>query len=454
MGPIVPGFEFRVPSWSASDRLPAGSLQPETRNPKPGTEQKGSVLVLAMILVAVLALIATAFIITARLEGKATTNSLRGLQAETACRLGLAAAVYQIAATRESCYSLDSATGWHGYFRDIAATSPDLCPDTWVQHYDATQPGYEMKAKRWQLSRVAPGDTSSGHIKKLKRKRGFTSDYYVAVADLDGKLRANPKNWDTLIAGDDAKLQSMLRCFLSTDARAIVVRDHVAPIWSLGAMRSAYNLNTAAEMTEIESYMTSYPRRLSSLSPATDRPAVNVNTARRDVLEAIVLNVPGLAAEASTVAQKLVDERPFTDRKDMEEALDDLAPGPLGNGKLTEQQFNDLLNSLAGTNAETESDYDKPGSPGIYEYDVSAVSTSGGDHTVVGAGPVSADYTWGTEVKFTSRFFHIYVMSQTVADDAERRPLAERRLHAVYDALTRKILWKRWHFYAKANMED
>ncbi len=457
-------------------------LRPDLRLPSANYRRRGSVLVLAMILVAVLALIATAFIITARLEGKAATNSLRGVQAETACQVGLAAAIYQISATHQSCYRLDSATGWHGYFRDTAATAPDLCPYTWVRHYDATQPGHEMKAKRWQLGRIAPGDTSSGSIQKLKRTRGFTSDYYVAVADLDGKLHANPWYYYNLL--DDTAPEHQTQDMLDSLLLPVLVRNAVlndsTSHYSLGSLRAEVlatgftdnSMTSKNELNLVEDFFTIYPR-VASITVKGDvgRPAVNVNTARKEVLEAIVLNVPNLAAKAAVIAQKLVDERPFADRKDMEKALVELGQkawnGPPSNlppgyeakdDVLTEEQLNDLLNSLAGANTANESDLDRPGDPsGIYSYD-SDNSQSGdhtkGDHTVDAVEPLSADYTWGTEVKFTSRFFHIYVMGQTVADDAERRALAKRRVHAVYDALTRKVLWKRRHFYPKANMAD
>ncbi len=467
MKPRVPSSGFRVPGCAGDPSCLEASRQLGTQNPEPGTEPKGSVLILAMVLVAVLALLATAFILVARVESRAATNSLRGMQAEAACQAGVAAAIYQIGETCSTCYSLDSATGWHGYFRDTAAGAPNLCPDTWVQHYDATQAGHEMTAKKVSLPRVAAGDTSSGTVKKLKRVRGFASEYFVAVADLDGKLHSNPWHIDNLL--DDTAPEHQTQDMLDSLLLPVVVRDamvnDLTPHYSLGELRATllvagFNDDGLTDKNELnlgEDFFTIYPR-VAALAVKGDagRPAVNVNTARRVVLEAIVLNVPGLdgGTLASDVAQKLVDKRPFASRKDMEAAIDDLAPAPLGDDTLTEQQFNDLLNSLAGANAAGESDYDLPASPGVYEYDISASSTSGGARTMVGVGPVSADYTWGTEVKFHSRFFHIYVMGRAVADDTKQRTLSERRVHAVYDAATRKVLWQRWHFYPKSNMAD
>jgi hypothetical protein len=417
-----------------------------------------------MVLVAALALVATAFIVTARLEARGSTNALRGLQAEAACRAGLAAAVYRIGATWESCYSIDSAGGWHGYFHDGSGT--DLCPDEWVAHYDPPAAKPEMKVRTWPMPRVEPTDPADPDIVQLKRLRGFTAEYCVAVADLDGKLRVNPKNWDTLIKADDAKLLSMLQEMgLPKDT---VIRDHTDQIWSLGQMRKAYGLADSTEMTTVESFMTAYPRDLADLVPATGRPPVNVNTAREQVLRAIVVNVPGFdAAKAGIVAGKLVASRSagngFDDRREMEKALVELGDPAWPNlppgynavtSQLSEEELNDLLNSLAGANADADSDLDRSATPGLYSYDFDDDSDPPTRDQSGQTTATAASDTWGTEVKFTSRFFHIYALGRTVAADAEQTVLAQRRLHAIYDAAAKKLLWSRWHYYPKANMKD
>ena len=61
-----------------------------------GVRERGSALILSLVIAAVLALLATAFIITARTERRAAVNTLYGAQAEAACRAGLASAIYQI----------------------------------------------------------------------------------------------------------------------------------------------------------------------------------------------------------------------------------------------------------------------------------------------------------------------------------------------------------------------
>jgi hypothetical protein len=304
------------------------------------------------------------------------------------------------------------------------------------------------------LPLVAPGDPPE--LKELKRTRGYSSDYFVAVADLDGKLRVNPKNWSTLIAGDDpvnlAKLQDMLRCCLSADV-ASEVRDHTQDIWSIGAMRAAYNPANAAEMTELESFLTPYPRRLAELIPANGRPPVNVNTARREVLKAIVRNVPGFdGTMTDEVADKLVEKRPFANRQAMETALLELGsplwPDPCKgvDAVLTEKQLNDLLNSLAGDNSlpGNASNFDDADN-GVYKFDFDG-NPPVGEHE-----SDDSSATWGTEAKFSSRFFHIYVMGRTFAGLEPDRILALRRLHAVYDTHERRVLWSRWHFELRPN---
>ncbi len=435
---------------------------------------KGSVLILALALVAVLTLVATAFIITARLESRAATNGLRGVQAEASCRSGLAAAIYRIELTGDLYSNLDDEDKWHAYWEKdepLGVRKENLCPTSWVDHYGDGR----MKGRRWPMPRVSVLD---GSVKRLKRIRGFAAEYYVAVADLDGKLRTGPKNWidPTLLA--DADIQEMYKSLFVAahgDARAQTIAtdivSRVEPLWSLGQMRPTFSLADKDELTSAESALTTYPRKLL----AGEHPAVNVNTARRDVLKAVVLNVPGLNQDDGTgvlyadrVADKLISNRPFESRKDMEKALVELGQkawngsGTLPAGytaeddKLSEQQLNDLLNNLAGDNSAAidESELDRAAKPGLYSRDFDNSETGDhtkGDHTALATDDETVAATWGTEVKFVSRFYHIYVLGRTVADDAEQRVMSERRLHAVYDAGTRRVLWLRWNHEAKAN---
>lgn len=424
--------------------------------------RRGSVLILAMALVAALSLVATAFIITARLESRAATNALRGLQAEGACRAGLAAAISRA----QQLYDLGSAVAvystdsWHEHFYD--ASGPDLCPDSWVEHYDPAVAKSEMKARRWAMPRTTAGDPASAGVKQLKRARGFSAEYYVAVADLDGKLHCNPKNWIDPALLTDAEIQEIYKSLFKAEhgeARAQTIATSIVtrtePLWSLGQMRAAFSLADKDEMKSAESALTTYPRKLS----AGERPAVNANTVRRDVLKAIVLKVPGFTDTlAANVADKLIGNRPLPGRAKLEEALDDLAPNPIGDGTLSEQQFNDLLNSLNYKEPSIYASNGKHstgtgGDSGVYEYDFDNLDPNtqnkGGDKT-----SAVPEATWGAEVKFVSRFYHVYVLGRTVSDEAAPRTMSSRRCHAVYDAGARRVLWLRWHFYRAANVSD
>jgi hypothetical protein len=443
--------------------------------------RRGSALIMAMVIVAVLALVATAFIATARLEARAATNGLRGVQAEWACRSGLAAAI----ARTQAVYALGGAVSlydsagdsdaWRQSFYDAAG--PDLCPDSWVAHYDnATTPKWEMKAGKWTMPRIMSGDPCAPDIRELKRSRGFTAEYYVAVADLDGKLHCNPKYFANLL--DDGQTEIMVGELGVPNAVRDALKWDNTVLWSLGQLRSRLPVGfaddpgtTENELNLAEKVFTVYPRvTLIAAKGDVGRPPVNVNTARPEVLKAIVFNVRGLKdvdgtgkTFAARVAEKLVAKRlsqPFASRKSMEKALVELGDASIVNlpvgyailpgGVLDEQRLNDLLNSLAGSIAAGDSDLDDAATPGFYHYDFNGDGTcaKGTDYT-----SDTPSATWGTEVKFTSRFYHVYVLGRTVAEN-DGRTLSERRLHAVYDAQLQQVLWSRWHFAAKANAAD
>ena len=67
-------------------------------------------------------------------------------------RAGLAAAVYRIEQTCNVYSALGDAGGWHRSFYDAAG--PDLCPASWVEHYDPAQPQNRMTARRWTMPRA------------------------------------------------------------------------------------------------------------------------------------------------------------------------------------------------------------------------------------------------------------------------------------------------------------
>lgn len=462
-----------------------------SRQPQADNRQRGSVLILAIVIAAVLAMLATAFIITARVEHKAATNALRGAQAEAACRAGLAAAIARIEMCRKleqvsaSVYGLDTPGSWHEYFYSNNTGSPDYCQDLcldastgkrWVEHYDSTFTKPEMKAKKWPMPIAEGSDPAAA----LKRQKGFTAEYYVAVADLDGKLHSNPKFIDNSFADADrdAKTLDMVNALgLTADPARTTLTNDDAANWSFGQLRAKLVAAgvAQAEWNDAERVFTVYPRvtapiPLVAKSIKCADSQVNVNTARKEVLKAIVLNVPDFTANiADAVADKLTDKskRPFATRKDMEMALVELGDASITNlpagyaikpgGVLDEKKLNDLLNSLAGDNSAaidaSDLDDDVPATPGLYHHDFNGDSRCDKDLDYTSDSPTA---TWGTEVKFTSRFYHIYVLARTLSGDSPPRVTAERRLHAVYDAdpSSRRVLWLRWNFAAKANTSD
>ncbi|HOX07785.1 MAG TPA: hypothetical protein PK280_15400 [Planctomycetota bacterium] len=441
----VAGRDFR------RSRRPTSNRQPPTANLR-----RGSALILSLVIAAVLALMATAFLITTQVEGQAAANTLRGGQAEAACRAGLAAAIYRVEISA-GLYAADPGhlPDWHSHF--FNAAGPDLCPPSWVDHYGTSFTNGAMVAREFELT---PGD-------KLKSQKGFRAKYYVAVADLDGKLHCNPASIANLL--DGAGTQSMLAAMgLSAGAVAVIAGDH-HPRRAPGELRlPLVPVVPAAEWNDAEKFLTVYPRvtapdplAAGSISLANSR--VNVNTARIEVLAAILSQVPNLAAgHAAALATHLTGRRPFGGRGELEDALYAVGPAgaltlPITADRLSETEFNNVLNSLNGTEPSiyaTDGDVPtrKTGNSGLYR-----VQFSGGAYAGQASGTTDATGPgdcWGAEVKFTSRFFHVYVLGRTVSQEGSGRVLAERRLHAVYDAGAHKTLWLRWNFGAKANMTD
>lgn len=226
------------------------------------------------------------------------------------------------------------------------------------------------------------------------------------------------------------------------------------------------------------------------------RPAVNVNTAPAEVLTEIFMGIPSLASEgrakSAALARYLCALRPFANRHELEEAvrratgddalvdLQEDAYDPENDltvpTYLTETQFNDVLNSSAPTyrgmslaKPNTQSAYDKPGEPGVYEFDgwspFGADGKSPGPSQTGGANSgLGRNVTWSTEFKFTSRFFHIYVVGRGwVKGAGDGSPAGVRRLHAIYDAKPDsnppggspgRILWMRWNLSSRGSVSD
>jgi len=224
------------------------------------------------------------------------------------------------------------------------------------------------------------------------------------------------------------------------------------------------------------------------------RPAINVNTAPEKLLAVVFWYTGGtllgehLGAALARYLCALRAERPFANRHELEEAIrratgddalvdlgdtaydpDDDLPGPTS---LTEYQFNDVLNSIApvyrgmsSAVANAQSAYDRPGEPGVYEFDgwppFGVDGLSPGPSQTGGANSgLGRNVTWSTELKFTSRFFHIYVVGRGWSAG---KAAGVRRLHAIYDARPDsnppgsspgRIIWMRWNLSSRGSVSD
>jgi len=222
------------------------------------------------------------------------------------------------------------------------------------------------------------------------------------------------------------------------------------------------------------------------------RPAVNVNTAPRDLLAELVKPIPSFADaadpdnrgqdKAEALAHLICQQRPFAGRHELEDAIfrvvgnqdstDFMEAYPLNGAveelkdstgatvpNLTERQFNDCLNSFAGSLADNDSAFDEPGNPGVYEFDGwEPFGDLIGPAQTGGSRADGSDVTWSTELKFHSRFFHIYVIGRGWNEKAGM-PAGVKRLHAIYDAepgggKPGKIVWLRWNLSSRGSLTD
>ena len=93
-----------------------------------------------------------------------------------------------------------------------------------------------------------------------------------------------------------------------------------------------------------------------------------------------------------------------------------------------------------GVIAEDESAYDDPGNPGVYSFDGwEPYGDDVGPSQTGGSRTNSVNVTWSAEFKFTSRFFHIYVLGRGWNTEADRAQ-GVRRLHAIYDAEKKRVI--------------
>jgi len=226
------------------------------------------------------------------------------------------------------------------------------------------------------------------------------------------------------------------------------------------------------------------------------RPAVNVNTAPWALLAEILKPIPSFAADsdgddkAEALAYLICQRRPFASRHELEDLVFRVAGNQDGGGfmeayplngaveelkdstgtpvpNLTERQFNDCLNSIAGVIADGDSAFDEPTNPGVYSFDgwepyedtigpsqtLGDCSAWNGVDSSLTFEPVK-NVTWSTELKFHSRFFHVYVIGRGWNEKAGKTA-GVKRLHAIYDSRPpAKIVWLRWNLSSRGSLTD
>jgi len=416
-----------------------------------------------------LAVAGTAFVVFMREAGMAANNTVQLAQAELAARSGLEHAVRVILRTYQDYYCSDS-------------RALHLKDGSWVQetdegesnlawsHYFKDSAGGESVAS-W----IDPG--LKGRVIKLTDGVIDRGEYAVGIVDLDSKLHANIAQWPDRQASSAAELRTLLKAVAELAGLGSEEQERLATRLA-NPFPPCASLSEVARRAEVvkyslEKFFTVYPVNDSS----GDRPAVNVNTVPVVLLTELLKPIPSLDdATAAALAAYLAGVRPFVNRHEFEEAIfrvtadDDVAdlPDP-AVVQLRERQFNDVLNSASDFDV-NESAYDEPDNACVYSFDGWAPykdgigpAQIGGRHSdrdgaeVETTGAVEDNVTWSTELKFTSRFFHIYVVGWAVdpnATTAERRRVAARRCHAVYDADARKVVWFRWNHSSHGNVMD
>jgi len=472
--------------------------------------ERGAVLILIVGILAAMVVVASSFLFHVHTELRGADNAVEAAEAEMAARAGLAHAVAVVAEFYSGDYvdyavNPDGAratgtpapapvstpggiaAGWHRYFEEDDSARGLVISDAerWVRHYERdTGPEHELRGRTFMLfDRTGPRTVGR---------------YAVAVVDLDGKLHADPNLWQTEIAADSGSLDGFLAPV--TDALSLSPESRVrlrgpSPPATREPCRTPAELaarvllppptvtpTPGCEIFEprkkygIEGFFTTYPV-VESPAPY-DPPPVNVNTARWEVLECLLAEIPSLDTTARTAAvDEILVRRPFRDRAAFEAALAELAPehevvgqkrgvAPPATPPLTEEQFNDLLNSLNGVEpslyvSDGDADAGTTGDSGEYEFDFDPIPLPtppappqlnyGGESSL--APP--RDATWGAPVKFSSRYFHIYVVAEALSPrGAEYIVRARKRLHAIYDAGERRFLYFRWNATARGNLGD
>ncbi|MBN1808690.1 MAG: hypothetical protein JW909_06445 [Planctomycetes bacterium] len=457
-------------------------------------DERGITIVMVLIVALVLTMAATAFMVLANVETRALNYKAVATRTELVAESGLSHAIAVInevhenladdanlVATPDGVWDMDPAPGaldaaalsWATFFRD-GAEEREVVPKEVFNAYGDEDYGDGTKARDNKATVFEiTQDNEFGQAKVV-------ADYCVLVCDMDGRMHVNPDFW-MKEGGVQAKkilevITDALTPVYSPPTVNKLIGDAGSATWhSFGELAAYCSLDT--EQTDaLRPYMTPYP----VIDLATTPPRLNVNTARRLTMEAILEEIPSLGdAERTAVAEKLTSARPFRDRRSLERALEELAPehqvvgegANVGTGDITEKQFNDVLNSLnsagnpdAASIFSNDADYTAgdpaaaiEGAGGVYEFDFNPYTPPDPEPVPPHAPPYAntggektrdSDTTWGCEVVFTSRFYEILVLGRGWRlgsdPDAGRGRALQRLLWAVYDAQDKKVVWKRW----------
>lgn len=432
--------------------------------------------VLAMLTVA-----GAAFLMLMEQDYRASANAALKTQAELAARSGLEHAKLLVRYSRKKLDSgewlvashqgaihaagqlysneAEADSGWHRYFKADPDAGGDTAP--WIAT-GTHHAGVSMKGRRIGLK----ADAVSG---------AWNGEYNVCVADLDGKLHGDIQRWPS--SGSPSELVKAVSKLVwpSEDEKADRLADRSTapypPFMCLSGPARRAEVAAKDEKYGLERFFTVYPPASSDPPPLPEesRPLVNVNTAWVELVAELLKPIPSFASEqdkASALASHLEVEHPFPDRADFEEAVRAVTgfdawrdlPDPAAGQHLTETQFNDVLNS---TNPSQQFPRDKSfydsNDDGIYEYDAwppysgdgTGPSQAGGEYSFLPPGNV----TWSTELKFDSRFFHIYVLGRACTSAGEVTNI-KARLHAVFDAERNRVVWLRWLCSSEGSVVD
>ncbi len=363
---------------------------------KERANEKGVVIIFALVLMGAVAMIATAFAVLVRTEKKAARNSCLATQAEFAALSGLENAISAIRAanlTYVCCPdgALDPATGtfsagageilsgWHRYFEPGTTDESLLLSDAakWVWHYKDERYApehtsaitHEMRGRVHgpRVGEVVPPEWNV-RVGPPMTQASCALNYAVCVVDLDGKLHAQSVQWGEGFSGNrDQVIEECfvpLTSFATGEPGALLdvnpvprsIREMTAqalPKPSLESELPDWQRNTY----DVETCLTPYPYD-------SEPWQMNINTARTELIGAAISQITSLSdvGDVDLVVDYIVSRRPYASRAELEDALFLATEGENGdaglvalnwNGAgdkfLAEEEFNDILNSTSGS---------------------------------------------------------------------------------------------------------